>query len=223
MTGKKIKRGYYFFCSIVSVLTLSTCGLPTVAYLYPPYMNVNGNASIRLNNDSRNYEASEGASQTYRGIEIFYRIYQNQNTAASALTDLTSLSSNYDGAPDSFMSIATGSTYKFRRLRDSNTPDQQPLLSIAAGDASNFDLNLTSGDWTFGIGSTIIRNITTAANTSFYKKDFETGDDDYAGSTFSPTATYYIVLFAVSFGIDQTTVGQTVYSMPVIPSNYVSY
>ena len=207
--------------SAAFILLLSACGLPTVAYLYPPSMTVN-NSIVRLNNDSRNYEASEGTSQTYRGIELFYRIYQDQNTADNVLTALANLSASYDGAPDSFIAAATGSSYNFRRLR-SSTSSSQPLLSIAAGDESNFDLSLTSGDWTFGIGSTIIRNITTTSNTSFYKKDFETGDDDYVGSTSNPTATYYIVLFAVSFGIDQTTVGQTVYSMPAIPSNYVSY
>ena len=220
--AKGILRPRYLLCSAAFILLLSACGLPTVAFLYPPIIDVQ-NSIIRLNNDSRNYEASEGASQTYRGIELFYRIYQDRNSADEILTALANLSASYDGAPDSFMSIATGSTYKFRRLRDSNALDQQPLLSISASDESNFDLDLTSGDWTFGIGSTIIRNIATTANTSFYKKDFETGDDDYAGSTSSPTATYYIVLFAVSFGIDQTTVGQTVYSMPAVPANYVSY
>lgn len=55
------------------------------------------------------------------------------------------------------------------------------------------------------------------------KKDFNAGDDDYNGTTGSGSDTYYIVLFSVSYGLDQSTIGQTVYSMPYIPTSYVEY
>ena len=230
----KGKFRYYFFC--LALAFFSSCGLPTVSYLYPPTMTVN-NTIISLQNDARNYESSEGSNQTYRGIEIFYHVYQNESSASSMLTTIGNLSDSYDNEPDTFKDIVTGSSYNFQRLR--NTINlSQPLIPINASSDEMFYLNLKSNaDWelddhnnspvydgTTNI-SQIVRNITASNSaTGFYSKDFDTTDVDYTGSTITSSATtVYIVFFAVSYGSDQTTVGQPVYSMPYIPSSYVVY
>ncbi|PKL06612.1 MAG: hypothetical protein CVV53_03410 [Spirochaetae bacterium HGW-Spirochaetae-9] len=206
--------------------TLIGCGLPTVAYLYPPKSMTVENATIRIQNDSQNFETSEGGTQTFKGIEVFYRIYQDNSTASTMLSTLGTLSESYDENPDRFIEVATGSSYKFMRLR--NSVDRiQPLLSIAATDDATYYIQLNGlSNWTLTNGSTIhnvIRTISTTSDDRFYARDFKTGDDDYGGTTSGSGSTYYMVFFAVSYGQDQTTVGQNVYSMPFIPSSYVTY
>ena len=79
--------------------------------------------------------------------------------------------------------------------------------------------------------SQITRTLDSNPNSSslhFYEKDFNVGaastDSDFAGSSSTSSSdTVYIVFFAVSYGIDQSTVGQTVYSAPYVSSFVVSY
>jgi len=210
-------------------LLVAGCGLPTVAYLYPPDMDVN-NTIISIQNDSRNYESSEGSSQTYRGVEVFYRVFQNETSASTITATLNDYLGTYSDNPDGFINLVTGSTYKFGRLRNSNNRSQ-PLIPIDASDGSTFYIQLkdfnSASDWILtdsnnvplSSGSVDISHIirtldSSSSETSFYKKDFKASDDDYSGSTGSVTDTYYIIFFAVSYGIDQATVGQTVYSIP---------
>jgi len=218
-------------------LLAAGCGLPTVAYLYPPDMSVDS-AVIRVANDSRNYESSEGTSQTYKGIEIFYRIYQNENSASAMVsTTLPDLVDSYADNPDSLMNLLTGSSYKFSRLRNSYSRSE-PLIPIDASDESSFYINISStADWVLTDDSSIplldsssndisiiVRTLdSTSSDVRFFEKDFNSGDDDYNGTTGSGSDTYYIVLFSVSYGLDQSTIGQTVYSMPYIPTSYVEY
>ncbi len=219
-------------------LLAAGCGLPTVAYLYPPqYMSVD-NAGLSVKNDPRNYESSEGTSQTYKGIEIFYRIYQNENAASAMVsTTLPDLVDSYADNPDSLMSLLSGSSYKFSRLRNSYSRSE-PLIPIDASDESSFYINISStADWLLTDDSNtplldsssndisiMVRTLdSTSSDVRFSEKDFNAGDDDYNGTTGSSSDTYYIVLFSVSYGLDQSTIGQTVYSMPYIPTSYVEY
>lgn len=129
-------------------LLAAGCGLPTVSYLYPPQDMSVENAIISVANDSRNYESSEGTSQTYKGIEIFYRIYQNENSASAMVsTTLPDLVDSYADNPDSLMNLLTGSSYKFSRLRNSYSRSE-PLIPIDASDESSFYINISStSDW----------------------------------------------------------------------------
>ena len=219
--------------ALFSWILLAGCGLPTVTYLYPPIEMTVDQGAVMVQNDSRNFESSESATQTFKGIEIFYRAYQYDADASAALTALSNLANTYSSDPESFMTIATNDSYGFLRLKTSE-PKGAPLLALNAGDGNNYYLRLNPyTDWTltdsanisvFTDGSTIIRNLpTSTSSTSFNLKDFNFGDDDYTGSTINPGDTLYIVFFSVSFGIDQTSVGQTVYSGPNIPDTYVSY
>lgn len=219
-------------------LLVAGCGLPTVAYLYPPMDMDVKNSVISVANDSRNYESSEGTNQTYKGIEIFYRIYQDANVASTMVsTTLPDLVDSYADNPGSLMSLLTGSSYNFSRLRNSYSRSE-PLIPIDASDESSFFININStADWLLTDDSStplldsnsndisiIVRTLdSTSSNISFYEKDFNTGDDDYNGTGGNSSDIYYIVLFSVSYGQDQSEIGQTVYSMPYIPTSYVEY
>lgn len=229
--------------TVIIMFLFSSCGLPTVTYLYPPsYFSVDS-AGLSVNNDISNYDDSEGSSQTYKGIEIYYRVYSSTIAAESVIATLTTLADSYSDEPDSFMSAATG-TYKFSRLRNTYS-STTPLIPMDADDASRYYIAFSStADWalTDENGSTltdgsandiskITRTLDSNPNTSslsFFEKDFNVGasatDSDFAGSVSTTLSdTVYIVFFAVSYGIDQSTVGQTVYSAPYIASSYASY
>ena len=206
------------------ITTFLGCGLPTVTYLYPPKDFSVEDGSISVQNDSRNYEASEGGSQTFKGIEIFYRIYQDYQTASNMLLTLGTLSEYYEESPDQFIEVIKGTSYKFIRLRNSDNR-VEPLLSMSATDETPYYIYLNrDSNWVLADSSTyVIRTISTTSDDRFYARDFKTGDDDYAGITSVSGSTYYIVFFAVSYGLDQITVGQNVYSMPYIPSSFATY
>ena len=201
--------------------------MPTVTFLYPPQnFFFSGNATISVQNTNLNYDASEGVSQTFKGIEIFYRIYQDSSTASTMLSTLLALSDSYSGNPDRFVEVVTGTSYKYVRLR--NSIDRiQPLLAISATDENTYSIQLNgASNWTLTKGLTtydVVRTIGTTSAESFYIKEFIQGDDDYEGNTTVSGSTFYIVFFAVSYGQDQTTVGQNVYSMPYIPSSIATY
>lgn len=216
-------------------LIVTSCGLPTVAYLYPPKdLTVQDNI-LSVKNNSRNYDDSEGTDQTYLGVEVFYRVYDSETAAENSIANLQSLSDTYTDDPDSFVTYAK-STYKFSRLRKKDT-SASPLISIDAADESTyniyFDKKAISDDWRLtdensNVICYVTRTLDSNANTSsasFPEKDFQYGDSDYSGSTIaSSDSDVFIVFFAVSFGVDQNgTVGQNVYSSPDIASSYATY
>jgi len=220
--------------TVIITFLFSSCGLPTVTYLYPPEDLTVNEGILTVKNNSNNYDDSEASSQTYRGIEIYYRVYTSDPTAI--ITTLNTLAATYKDEPESFLSLTTGTTYKFSRLRIKDT-SAAPLISIDAADESAFsiyfDKKALSDDWRLTDENSnlicyVTRTLDSNANISslsFPDKDFNSGDFDFSGSTISSSdIDVFIVFFAVSFGVDQnSTVGQTVYSAPYIASSYATY
>ncbi|MCE1196478.1 hypothetical protein LWX53_08285 [bacterium] len=240
-TAKQARAPAFILSTVLFAAIFSSCGLPTIAYLYSPKDMTVNNGIVSLKNNSYNYDASDG---TFLGYEIYYRIFQSPDDAGKMLGEkgmLNLLASQYDKAPDSFIAAATGSGYKFIRLRNSYN-NTEPLIPVSDGSDASYYLTLNSNaDWSltnsndeplFGTASetaiaknAVIRNITATATsqTSFYKKYFQTGEADYTGSTANTSDKYYIVFFSVAYGTDQNTIGQPVYSMPFVPSSYAEY
>ena len=218
--------------TVLLLAAISSCGLPTVTYLYPPIDFSVDSSGLSVKNDISNYDASEGSTQTYRGIEIYYRIYPSATAATSAIGTLNTLAASYADNPDSFINLVAGATYKFSRLRK-KTSTTQPLVQLAADDGSGYYINFSkSVDWALSdengnVISSITRTLDSNANNSnlsFFEKDYNVGDYDFAGSSNATSTTQvYIVFFAVSYGIDQSTVGQPVYSAPYVASSYAEY
>lgn len=222
----------FILSTVLLIATFSSCGLPTVTYLYPPVDFSVDSSGLSVKNDILNYDSAEGGTQTYRGIEIYYRIYPSAAAATSAIATLNTLASTYKNDPDSFVSLVAGSTYKFSRLRK-KASTAQPLIQLAADDGRGYYINFSKSiDWSLSdengnVISDVTRTLDSNANNSnlsFFEKDYNVGDYDFAGSgNATPTTQVYIVFFAVSYGIDQNTVGQTVYSAPYVASSYAEY
>lgn len=219
---------------IYALATIVSCGLPTVAYLYPPAEFAVTDTELTIRNNPNNYEASEGTDQTFLGIDIYYRVYQSQSSAETALTSLERLADLYEDKPSQFESVVRGSGYSFRSLKRED--DSTPLLSIDSDDIANYYLRFTSlsNPWHLvdNQGTPIdkvLRNFDgsgTSSSPQFEAGEFHSGDPDYVGSgSPSATSTVYVVFFAVSYGQDVTSsaVGQEVFSDPYIPTGYATY
>jgi hypothetical protein len=193
-------------------------------------------ATIKITHNIRNYEVSEGSSQSYKGLEVFYHVYDTQERAQIVLDTLRSYQSTYADNPDSFMKVAKGSSFGFQRLRntlslsvplipvDDPQNEQSYYIDIKTNNywVINDDASIPLTEGSQDI-SKIIRNISNRSAVGFHEKDFLVGDSDYTQSGSSSPSTVYIVCFAVSFGTDLNTLGAELYSDPAIGSRIISY
>lgn|GEM_PF-309720 len=214
--------GFILLC-LVSI-SAGSCGLPKILYLYPPLsFYASGSSTVILVHDTKNYDALEGANQSFKGYEIFYRIY---DTESKAISDISLINNKIDIAPDSpdIIMRYAADTLKFLRMKNSST-SSQPLITIGNPENSGqFDLTLNQdSEWTIsgetlGISIDVVRTITDSTRLSFSQKsNYLSSDSDYSGTTDSPDS-LYAVFFAVAYAHDPETIGQIVYSIPVVLS-----
>jgi len=227
MTGKILKRGY-FFCSIASVLILSACGLPTYIYLYPPLDFFSPSANrLQIDHDINNYDSTEGANQSFKGYEIYYRAYDNATAAQTDINLLISNASIYSDYPTKFKLYAENTLHFVRlRIKENNS---SPLISITNPSIDGISyyvyLNANS-DWKLNNGSvdtaSLARNIASQDFNSRYsffsQANYQSGDADYEGAN-SP-GTVYFAFFTIAFGSDSF---ESVYSDPSIISSPILY
>jgi len=224
LTIKKYPTLFGLLLPFLVSITAGSCGLPKTLYLYPPLsFSASGNNTVMLDHNPQNYDALEGANQSFKGYEIYYRIYDNES---KAITDISLINNKIDtspDAPDIVMNYAA-TTLKFIRMKNSTT-SSQPLITINHPENyAQFDLTLNQdSEWsisgeTLGASIDAVRTITDITRQSFYKKsNYLSSDSDYSGSTDSPDF-IYAVFFAVAYANDPETIGQIVYSIPAVIS-----
>jgi hypothetical protein len=237
----KPSRTVELFLGATFCFLLSACGLPTYIYLYPPtdFFNTGSSESpllLELDHDSQNYDSSEGSDQSFRGYEIYYKVYDSETAANSAVSTLSSQASTYYKDPDSFMTWANGANYV--RLRNETT-NVSPLISLTAMEAESdqsYYVNLDDldvdvpGSWTlYNVSDAntpsahivLRRNISETSRSDFQTaSNYHSGDEDYTGSN-DPSKVYF-VLFAVAYGYDVSNFSD-VYSVPAYITSWFSY
>ncbi|HCX97284.1 exported hypothetical protein [uncultured spirochete] len=225
-----IFRALLFASAAISSFLMFSCGTPSAEYLYHPIDFTSETGILRLLPNPSNIDDSYVAA-LFKGYEIYYHVFDTNDAALNSLSLLQSLSS-YD--PSYFMSIATSSTYNYYPLlhRFDYLIDPHRPLIVVSNTTNNtyleFDLNMEiNKSWSITSGTDIIvdsvvRNL--ANNTSadfFVSAYYNSKDQDYTGSD-SPK-TVYIVFFAVSYGISEASLGNALYSEPVIIDAPVEY
>lgn len=223
MTGKNTRHSY-FFCSIAaSVLILSACGLPTILYLEKPLAFFKDSENqLTLEHEILNYDATD---QSFKGYEIYYRAYDNANTAQSDIDDLLlKANSVYSDYPAKFESYASSTLGYKTLLRPSKTSPTIEITTPAL--EATYYINLyPTKDWQLNSNSVDLlalkRTVSSDAVSSFYiASNYQSGDSDYKGS--SNPVTIYFAFFAVAFGSDSSSF-ENVFSMPVIISSPIAY
>jgi len=223
---------------MLPLLSNLSCGLPTIAYLFSPKQFIVNDSTIRIQNDGQNYVDSEGTDQTFKGLDIYYHVFDSESRAIQMLATLSTLKTTYTDNPDMFIKTVTNSTYRFARIRNTQylTPPLIPIADpsveksyyVTIHQDSNWFLsdenNVALYDGSNDISS-LIRNFSNRSTVypGFQHMDFLTGDDDYTSSSSVKPGKIFIVLFGISFGIDPSTIGAGLYSTPIIPTSYISY
>ena len=219
MRGKGVNSLYVkIMLALGFALLGSGCGISTTAYLYPPLDFSVDQSSITIRNNGLNYESSEGVNQTFKGINIYYRIFQNKSDAQGKQNNLLTSKKGYEGNPDAFMNYAE--TQEFCYMRKA-TSSAQPTVIIAANNESLHTISTTT--WELDNDSTyiLVRNINRPEN-NFLEKNFDKADDqDYTGDDSTGGGTFHMVLFAVSYGED--SIGAPVYSDPFIADSILEF
>ncbi len=216
---------------LLAAALLSGCGFPTYVYFFAPTdFSLSSANQLELIPNSRNYDAYDNS---LKGYEVFYRVYENYNTADDDI-DLLVDHAEYIGdsyTPNSFVTYAE-ENLDFLRMR-TKASEESPLIGISDDSETPyyFELNDDS-DWLLDYGNIdspdddialLARNITTDFSLrSFFhiKADYESGDADYEGDN-TPQKVYF-VFFAVAIGVDTSSFA-SLYGEPFIIESPVEY
>ncbi|MCX8013293.1 MAG: hypothetical protein N3A02_03255, partial [Rectinema sp.] len=207
------------------ILSFVYCGMPSFNYLYSPhpFFSTCTACPLRLEHDVDNDIYS---SDIFKGYDIYYHIFDSPSAASSCRSQLLS----YSGSGNAFVSHFSSSSYAYpfvRLLRisvsDAIQPSGEPLV-VPTPTRKTFiiDLNAISSwsiscneDPSYQFHLKRILNSQQSRFDFFDRSSYHQGDEDYTGST-NPSGPLYIIVFAVAVGDSSESIGQKVYSSPVI-------
>lgn len=210
-------------------ITAGSCGLPKILYLYPPKsFYASGNNAVMLVHDTQNYDVLEGTNQSFKGYEIYYRIYDTVSKAENGISLLNNKMTANPNSPDIVMSYALN-TLKYSRMKNIDTSSQPLIFVTSPENNAEFELSLNqvsnweiSGD-SLGSSIHVVRPISDSTRQDFFNKNnYLVADADFDGSADNPE-NVYIVLFAVAYAKDPDTIGQIVYSQPAVMSAPIQF
>ncbi len=217
---------------VISICTIiASCGFPEVDYLFPPsQFFTSGKTSLIL---AHNIENIDDFSDIFMGYELYYRIFENRETAEEKLTNIKSLAKTYNYSPSGFMNAAASSTYgPFLRMCKKVYPSEssstyyfsysRPLIEVKDNSIKNFNLNLNTWFINESYEEKIVRNISDYGRADFdNSSNYRSTDEDFVGGNDS-LSVIYIICFAVAYGYSSSTLSP-IYSTPVILDSVVEY
>lgn len=215
--------------ALVASTVLTTCGIETVTTFSQPIFTYSGANNILLTHNPANSDPS------LKGYEIYYRVFDAQDKATKALTDVQNFVMSLTATPETCISFLGESG--FTRIFDADGNDGakglRPLFSTADSisgisiilDAQgnlpsavvNSDLqpvqnNATVPYWYYTVGSAstveigLTRSISQLANApKSFESSYSPTDQDYAGAGSVSNSTVYLVFFAVAYGLDTSS------------------
>lgn len=203
------------FATCILVLCLVffnlSCGLDIIEYYEPPYVTINPPEPENIDSNQKyilfSTNNSENTSISFKGTNVFYKIYNNREDARNDRDRLKSISQNdYSGTSaetlitnykyamlNNFFNILcpnTGSDYDVKiDFTDSNKfaliidgKEQKPLRAV-----ENYEFNFDSSYWTY---------------------ENEQRDFDVKYNSSSATDVWYVQFFAASVGLSSTLTEQ---------------
>jgi len=224
---------YVFLLAATATFFILSCGLPKTIFLSSPVFSLIGRNLLDLTHNIRNYDVTEGANQSFKGYEIYYRAYGSVSAAETAVGALQGYKASYESNPNQFMTAAGNLGFIRMRRATANTAPLVPVASAdsAAGAQIFIPSYMDALDWTLTSTNpadsfAVYRNISDTARWGFYDTNnyLATDTADYSGV--SNPSTIYFVFFAVAYGEDPEAIGQEVYSLPddmTVSGNIISY
>jgi hypothetical protein len=227
MHGRTLFRLIKIYISLaILAVSMVCCGVESVSYYSPPSFTYGGNV-ITLTHNTVNTES-------FLGYDIYYRVYNDDNTAQADRTFIENASNSANSTPESVLGQVTSRGFKKMYLAAIPATAPTPLLSIASPTtAVTFTIQMPQStqftNWYFTkstdaslVPTEIIRCINSIGSNSFNSL-YNPGDSDYAASIQAGDGTQvYMVAFAVAYGYDLTNL-VSIFSFPASLYSEIKY
>lgn len=116
---------------LAATVSLTTCGIETVATLQPPFFTSTGNNLISLTHNTSNSD-----SNSCKGYDIYYRAYATQANAETALQAIETATAASTASPETVLALLQSSG--FTRIFDANGSEgangTRPLFYVSASE-----------------------------------------------------------------------------------------
>ena len=199
------------FATCILVLCLVffnlSCGLDIIEYYEPPYVTINPPEPENIDSNQKyisfSTNNSENTSISFKGTNVFYKIYNNREDARNDRDKLKSISQN-DYSGTSAETLITN--YKYAMLNNSN------ILCPKSESGSDYDVRIDftdsnrfaliiNGDEQKPLRA--VENYEFNFDSSYWTYDNER-DFDVKYNSSSATDVWYVQFFAASIGLSST-------------------
>ena len=203
------------FATCILVLCLVffnlSCGLDIIEYYEPPYVTINPPEPENIDSNQKyisfSTNNSENTSISFKGTNVFYKIYNNREDARNDRDRLKSISQN-DYSGTSAETLITN--YKYAMLNNSN------ILCPKSESGSDYDVRIDFTDSNrFALiiegkeqkPLRAVENYEFNFDSSYWTYDNER-DFDVKYNSSSATDVWYVQFFAASVGLSSTLTEQ---------------
>lgn len=202
------------FATCILVLCLVffnlSCGLDIIEYYEPPYVTINPPEPENIDSNQKyisfSTNNSENTSISFKGTNVFYKIYNNREDARNDRDRLKSISQN-DYSGTSAETLITN--YKYAMLNNSNIlcpkRDFDYDVRIDFTDSNKFAL-IINGDEQKPLRA--VENYEFNFDSSYWTYENEQRDFDVKYNSSSATDVWYVQFFAASVGLSSTLTEQ---------------
>lgn len=204
---KNIKVFATFILVLCLVFFNLSCGLDIIEYYEPPYVTINPPEPENIDSNQKyisfRTNNSENTSISFKGTNVFYKIYNNREDARNDRDRLKSISQN-DYSGTSAETLITN--YKYAMLNNSNIlcPKRESGsdydVRIDFTDSNKFAL-IINGDEQKPLRA--VENYEFNFDSSYWTYDNER-DFDVKYNSSSATDVWYVQFFAASIGLSST-------------------
>lgn len=208
---KNIKVFATFIIVLCLVFFNLSCGLDIIEYYEPPYVTINPPEPENIDSNQKyisfRTNNSENTSISFKGTNVFYKIYNNREDARNDRDRLKSISQN-DYSGTSAETLITN--YKYAMLNNSN------ILCPKSESGSDYDVRIDFTDsnrFALIIDGKEQKPLRAVENkefnfdSSYWSYDSER-DFDVKYNSSSATDVWYVQFFAASVGLSSTLTEQ---------------
>ena len=201
------------FATCILVLCLVffnlSCGLDIIEYYEPPYVTINPPEPENIDSNKKyisfRTNNSENTSISFKGTNVFYKIYNNREDARNDRDELKSISQN-DYSGTSAETLITNNKYKYAMLNNSN------ILCPKSESGSDYDVRIDFTDsnrFSLIINGDEQKPLRAVENKEFnFDSSYWTYDNerdfDVKYNSSSATDVWYVQFFAASVGLSST-------------------
>lgn len=208
------------FATCILVLCLVffnlSCGLDIIEYYEPPYVTINPPEPENIDSNQKyisfSTNNSENTSISFKGTNVFYKIYNNREDARNDRDKLKSISQN-DYSGTSAETLITN--YKYAMLNNSNILCPKPKsgsddydVRIDFTDSNKFALIINVDGKEEQKPLRAVENKEFNFDSSYWTYENEQRDFDVKYNSSSATDVWYVQFFAASVGLSSTLTEQ---------------